>query len=44
MPDKYKQESSVEAYKAYYIGEKLGFIKYTRREPPLWIVEYLTKN
>jgi len=44
MPDKYKQESSVEAYRAYYIGEKLGFIKYTRREPPLWIFEYLIKN
>jgi len=44
MPDKYKQESSIEAYRAYYIGEKIGFIKYTKREPPDWIVKYLIKN
>jgi hypothetical protein len=41
MPDQYKRESCVEAYRAYYIGEKLGFVKYTRRPPPDWILEYL---
>jgi hypothetical protein len=41
MPVQYKRESCIEAYKAYYIGEKLSFVKYTRREPPQWIVEYI---
>jgi hypothetical protein len=44
MPDQYKQESCIEAYKAYYIGEKLGFAKYTRREVPEWLIEYLKMN
>jgi hypothetical protein len=44
MPDKYKQDSCIEAYRAYYLGEKLSFVKYTKRDPPEWIVEYLTKQ
>ena len=41
MPDTYKQESSIEAYKAYYIGEKLGFVKYTKRDVPEFLIEYI---
>jgi hypothetical protein len=41
MPEQYKQESSIEAYRAYYIGEKLGFVKYTKRYPPEWIIGFL---
>lgn len=44
MPDIYKTESSIDAYRAYYIGEKLSFVKYTKREIPDWIVSYIIKN
>jgi hypothetical protein len=44
MPDQYKNESCIEAYKAYYIGEKLSFVKYTKRTPPDWILEYLKND
>lgn len=36
MPDQYKREKSEDAYKAYYIGEKHGFAKWTRRPAPFW--------
>ena len=39
MPDKYKCEDPVKAYRNYYIGEKLHFVKYTKREAPFWIKE-----
>lgn len=38
MPDKYKQEDTVSAYRAYYKGEKAHFAKWTKREVPLWWV------
>jgi hypothetical protein len=41
MPDKYKCGDVVEAYRKYYIGEKLGFVKYTNREIPEWLKSYL---
>jgi hypothetical protein len=41
MPDKYKCEDSVEAYRKYYIGEKLRFAKYTKREAPNWLKDYI---
>lgn len=41
MPDQYKDDSCVEAYRNYYIGEKLSFVKYTRREVPYWLEDYL---
>jgi hypothetical protein len=40
MPDEYKQRNPVEAYRAYYIENKLkvrGIVKYTRRPPPDFI-------
>ena len=40
MPEKYKILDAVEAYRNYYIGEKLRFVKYTKREIPCWLKEY----
>jgi len=44
MPDQYKSESVVKAYRRYYLGEKLSFVKYTRREVPSWISKRLKKK
>lgn len=37
MPKKYKRENPIEAYRAYYIGEKMAFAKWTKRKIPDWI-------
>lgn len=34
MPEKYRNESVVKAYRNYYRGEKLKIAKYTKREVP----------
>jgi len=39
MPDEYKRKDAVEAYRAYYSGEKNRFAKWTNAEPPAWWVE-----
>jgi len=44
MPDKYKCESTIQAYRNYYIGEKIHFSRYTKREPPDWFKEHLQRN
>jgi len=36
MPDQYKSQDAVEAYRNYYLGEKAGFAKWTNREIPEW--------
>ena len=36
MPNQYKQKNAVKAYRAYYLGEKKRFSKWTRRKPPTW--------
>lgn len=36
MPDQYKHENAITAYRQYYIGEKAGFAKWTKRNPPYW--------
>jgi hypothetical protein len=36
MPDYCKRESSVEAYRTYYIMEKSGIAKWTNRTQPEW--------
>lgn len=41
MPDEYKHKSTVKAYRKYYIGDKLSFAKYKRREIPYWLEDYL---
>lgn len=46
MPDKYKclnPQDPVQAYKNYYLGEKLRFAKYTKRQAPSWITDFLSK-
>ena len=38
MPDQYKVAgNAVAAYRNFYIGEKLGFAKWTKRKPPHWV-------
>lgn len=36
MPDKYKQEDPVQAYRDYYIGEKNSFAKWKLGNQPEW--------
>jgi hypothetical protein len=39
MPDEYKQEDAVEAYRAYYKGDKASFAKWewpTAQTPSWW--------
>ncbi|WP_218143944.1 hypothetical protein [Nitrosomonas marina] len=43
MPDKYKVPgNAVKAYRQFYVGEKLGFAKWTKRNIPKWIHEFQT--
>lgn len=37
MPDKYRMNDSIDAYRAYYNEEKVKFSKYTKRECPEWL-------
>ncbi|MGP4845803.1 pyrimidine dimer DNA glycosylase/endonuclease V [Marinobacter sp. 1Y8] len=38
MPDQYKQvDDPVLAYRQFYLGEKMGFAKWTKRDLPFWI-------
>ena len=39
MPDKYKSADPVESYRAYYLGEKMGFAKWAHSETPPFIQE-----
>ena len=41
MPDEYKDPDPVQAYRAYYMGEKAGFAKWNKRNTPEW---YLTND
>jgi hypothetical protein len=36
MPDQYKRDSAVEAYRAYYIGEKSHLATWSHRGQPEW--------
>jgi hypothetical protein len=36
MPDEYKTENAVDAYRSYYIGAKSPICKWTHREIPGW--------
>ena len=37
MPDKYKVSGdAVKAYRQFYLGEKMGFANWTKREVPQW--------
>ena len=38
MPEAYRQADAVKAYRAYYVGEKLKFARWTRRRgAPAWV-------
>jgi hypothetical protein len=37
MPDEYKCENTVEAYRNYYLGEKMGFAKWNYTPTPEWV-------
>lgn len=39
MPTQYQRISAVDAYRAYYVGEKAHFAKWTRREQPEWWIK-----
>jgi hypothetical protein len=37
MPDEYKHDDAVVAYRAYYINEKANLLTYTKRDQPTWL-------
>jgi hypothetical protein len=39
MPDKYKNEDAVKAYRDYYNGEKQHLFKWKNRDKPHWTIE-----
>ena len=41
MPEEYKNSNAVEAYRAYYLGEKTGFAEWKYSETPSWYEEML---
>jgi len=45
MPEKYKVRGNpVQAYRNFYVGEKLRFARWTRRKKPPWIEEILRRQ
>ena len=36
MPEQYKGADPVQAYRAYYMGDKAAFARWTKREVPYW--------
>ena len=47
MPDEYKREDAVEAYRTYYIEAKLkkrNIVKYTRRDIPEFIIPHMNNG
>jgi len=39
MPDKYKQNDTVSAYRNYYLNEKMKFAKWKNNDKPDWILK-----
>lgn len=39
MPEQYKGDDAVEAYRRYYLGEKIRFARWKHSEIPLWFME-----
>lgn len=37
MPDEFKQDDTVEAYRAFYRGSKVSFARWTKRPTPRWM-------
>jgi hypothetical protein len=40
MPEQYKQEDAVKAYREYYMAEKFHLFQWTNREMPDWIAKW----
>ena len=41
MPGEYKVPGdAVKAYRQFYLGEKMGFAKWTKRQAPRWVHKY----
>jgi hypothetical protein len=38
MPDEYKHDDAVTAYRAYYLNDKAHMLAYTHRDMPSWIM------
>lgn len=43
MPDEYKHEDVVTAYRQYYLGEKQHIFKWTKRNTPKFILDVTSK-
>ena len=41
MPDEYKHDDPVVAYRQYYVGEKSKFLRYRNRRRPAWLEDML---
>jgi hypothetical protein len=39
MPEKYKSDNAISAYRRYYIMEKSKFAKWKNSQPPQWFLE-----
>ena len=45
MPEKYKVPGDpVLAYRQFYVGEKLRFARWTKRNPPQWVDELISRS
>ena len=44
MPDQYKSDDIIKAYRDYYIHEKFKILKYTKRNQPYWLLEENTNE
>lgn len=40
MPERYKGADTVQAYRDYYIGEKLKFARWLHGDAPFWVPNY----
>jgi len=38
MPDQYKNRNPIQAYRTYYVAEKVEAATWTKRQPPKWIM------
>lgn len=45
LPDQHKCDNAVEAYRKYYVKEKMAFAKWNKgRDAPDWVISYLLKT
>lgn len=44
MPDEYKHEDAVEAYRRFYAGAKSRFAKWSYSQPPRWYADHLERK